>query len=58
MNSCLERPLPWRALSRKFARRCMKVQSKDLLAAADTLGVRLHILHASSESDLEAAFES
>jgi hypothetical protein len=36
----------------------MKVQSKDLLAAADTLGVRLHILHASSESDLEAAFES
>jgi putative tryptophan/tyrosine transport system substrate-binding protein len=35
-----------------------EVQSKDLLAAADTLGVRLHILHASSERDLEVAFES
>ncbi|MFL6306594.1 MAG: ABC transporter substrate-binding protein [Candidatus Sulfotelmatobacter sp.] len=35
-----------------------KVQSKDLLAAADALGVRLHIVHATSERDLEAAFES
>jgi putative tryptophan/tyrosine transport system substrate-binding protein len=30
--------------------------SKDLQAAADTLGVRLHVLHASTEADFEAAF--
>jgi putative ABC transport system substrate-binding protein len=30
--------------------------SKDLQAVADTLGVRLHILHASTEADFEAAF--
>src|SRR5262245_25700842 len=30
--------------------------SKDLQAVADTLGVRLHVLHASTEADLEAAF--
>jgi ABC-type uncharacterized transport system substrate-binding protein len=30
--------------------------SKDLRAVADTLGVRLHVLHASTEADLEAAF--
>jgi putative ABC transport system substrate-binding protein len=29
---------------------------KDLQALADTLGVRLHVLHASTEVDLEAAF--
>ena len=29
---------------------------KDLQALADTLGVRLHVLHASTEADLEAAF--
>jgi len=29
---------------------------KDLQALADTLGVRLHVLHASTETDLEAAF--
>jgi putative ABC transport system substrate-binding protein len=34
------------------------VQSKGLLATAEKLGVRLDILHASSEHDLEAAFES
>jgi putative tryptophan/tyrosine transport system substrate-binding protein len=34
------------------------VQSKDLLAAAATLGVRLHIVHASSESEIDAAFRS
>jgi hypothetical protein len=34
------------------------VQSKGLLAAAGTLGLRLHILHASSEGDLEAAFNA
>jgi putative ABC transport system substrate-binding protein len=33
-------------------------QSKDLLAAAGTLGLRLHILHASTEADFEAAFAS
>jgi ABC-type uncharacterized transport system substrate-binding protein len=31
-------------------------QTKDFLAAAQTLGVELHILNASSDSDLEAAF--
>src|SRR5436190_14074080 len=30
--------------------------SKDLEAVADRLGMRLHILHASTESDFEAAF--
>jgi putative ABC transport system substrate-binding protein len=30
--------------------------SKDLRAVADTLGARLHVLHASTEADLEAAF--
>ena len=30
--------------------------SKDLQAVADTLGVRLHVLHASTEADFEAAF--
>jgi putative tryptophan/tyrosine transport system substrate-binding protein len=30
--------------------------SKDLQAVADTLGLRLHVLHASTEADLEAAF--
>ena len=30
--------------------------SKDLQAVADTLGVRFHVLHASSEADFEAAF--
>src|SRR5262249_7145396 len=30
--------------------------SKDLEAVADTLGVRLHVLHASTEADVEAAF--
>jgi len=30
--------------------------SKDLQAVADTLGVRLHVLHASIEADFEAAF--
>src|SRR5437660_7474071 len=30
--------------------------SKDLQAVADTLGVRLHVLHASAEADFEAAF--
>jgi putative ABC transport system substrate-binding protein len=30
--------------------------SKDLEAVADTLGVRLHVLHASTEADFEAAF--
>ncbi len=35
-----------------------ELQSKDLLAAAGTLRLRLHILHASSEGDLEAAFKS
>ena len=30
--------------------------SKDLQAAADTLGMRLHVLHASTEADFEAAF--
>jgi putative tryptophan/tyrosine transport system substrate-binding protein len=30
--------------------------SKDLRAVADTLGVRLHVLHASTEPDFEAAF--
>jgi ABC-type uncharacterized transport system substrate-binding protein len=30
--------------------------SKDLQAVADTLGVRLHVLHASTEADLETAF--
>jgi putative ABC transport system substrate-binding protein len=30
--------------------------SKDLEAVANTLGVRLHVLHASSEADVEAAF--
>jgi putative ABC transport system substrate-binding protein len=30
--------------------------SKDLQAIADTLGVRLHVLHASTEADFEAAF--
>jgi putative tryptophan/tyrosine transport system substrate-binding protein len=30
--------------------------SKDLQAVADALGVRLHVLHASSEADFEAAF--
>jgi len=30
--------------------------SKDLQAVADTLGVRLHVLHASTEGDFEAAF--
>src|SRR5262249_16622041 len=30
--------------------------SKDLQAVADTLGVRLHVLHASTEADSEAAF--
>jgi putative tryptophan/tyrosine transport system substrate-binding protein len=29
---------------------------KDLQAVADTLGVRLHVLHASTEADFEAAF--
>jgi putative ABC transport system substrate-binding protein len=30
--------------------------SKDLQAVADTLGMRLHVLHASIEADFEAAF--
>jgi ABC-type uncharacterized transport system substrate-binding protein len=30
--------------------------SKDLQAVADPLGVRLHVLHASTEADFEAAF--
>jgi putative ABC transport system substrate-binding protein len=30
--------------------------SKDLQAVADTLGVRLHVLHATTEADFEAAF--
>ena len=30
--------------------------SKDLQAVANTLGVRLHVLHASAEADFEAAF--
>jgi putative ABC transport system substrate-binding protein len=30
--------------------------SKDLQAVADTLGVRLHVLHAITEADFEAAF--
>jgi putative ABC transport system substrate-binding protein len=30
--------------------------SKDLQAVADTLGVRLHVLHAGTEADFEAAF--
>ena len=30
--------------------------SKDLQAVADTLGVRLHVLHASTEAEFEAAF--
>ena len=30
--------------------------AKDLQAVADTLGVRLHLLHASTEADFEAAF--
>jgi ABC-type uncharacterized transport system substrate-binding protein len=30
--------------------------SKDLQTIADTLGVRLHLLHASTEADFEAAF--
>jgi putative tryptophan/tyrosine transport system substrate-binding protein len=30
--------------------------SKDLQAVADTLGVRLHVLHASTETDFKAAF--
>jgi putative ABC transport system substrate-binding protein len=30
--------------------------SKDLQAVADTVGVRLHIVHASTEADFEAAF--
>jgi len=30
--------------------------SKDLQAVADTLGVRLHVLHASAEAEFEAAF--
>jgi putative ABC transport system substrate-binding protein len=30
--------------------------SKDLQAVADTLGVRLHVLHASTEADFEGAF--
>jgi putative ABC transport system substrate-binding protein len=30
--------------------------SKDLEAAADSLGMRLHVLHASTEADFEAAF--
>jgi putative ABC transport system substrate-binding protein len=30
--------------------------SKDLGAVADTLGMRLHVLHASTEADFEAAF--
>jgi putative tryptophan/tyrosine transport system substrate-binding protein len=30
--------------------------SKDLQAVADKLGVRLHVLHASTEADFEAAF--
>jgi putative ABC transport system substrate-binding protein len=30
--------------------------SKDLQAVTDTLGVRLHVLHASTEADFEAAF--
>jgi putative ABC transport system substrate-binding protein len=30
--------------------------SKDLQAVADTLGLRLHVIHASTETDFEAAF--
>ena len=30
--------------------------SKDLQAVADTLGLRLHVLHASTQADFEAAF--
>jgi putative tryptophan/tyrosine transport system substrate-binding protein len=30
--------------------------SKDLQAVADTLGLRLHVLHASTEADFESAF--
>src|SRR5262249_51484996 len=30
--------------------------SKDLEAVADTLGVRLHVIHASTEADFEPAF--
>ena len=33
-------------------------QLRNLQAAADALGVRLHILHASSERDFKAAFET
>ncbi len=33
-------------------------QSKNLQAAADTLGVRLHILHASTLRDFDAVFET
>jgi putative ABC transport system substrate-binding protein len=32
--------------------------SKDLLASAKILGLRIHILHASTESDLNSAFET
>jgi putative ABC transport system substrate-binding protein len=33
-----------------------KIESREALAAASALGIRLHILHASSEPDLDAAF--
>ena len=32
-----------------------EIQSKELAAAAATLGLKLHVLHASSEADLDAA---
>jgi putative ABC transport system substrate-binding protein len=34
----------------------VETQSREVLAAARTLGVPLHILHASSEGDFDAAF--
>jgi putative tryptophan/tyrosine transport system substrate-binding protein len=35
-----------------------ETQSRDAQAAARTLGLQLHVLHASTEHDLEAAFET
>jgi putative tryptophan/tyrosine transport system substrate-binding protein len=35
-----------------------ELQSKDLQAAAATLGLELHVVHASSEADLDPAFEA
>jgi putative ABC transport system substrate-binding protein len=36
----------------------VETMSKDLLASAKILGLRIHILHASTESDLNSAFET